>query len=220
MFDWLWRVVFLFIILILMRVTKESGFEFYYLINTFLLTIGVIPITAKLFKFQIFNSKNITKPMETKPIEKLEPINNNNSLTKDMENTSEERLEEERLYEFVMKELKSGERREGLWTKAMVQASGDEKQTEIEYIKLRVQSLIDEKERIDREIENKERIDREIKNKERIDRETLDRKKINFGNSTFYQWVPKKIRRFLMWTIILLMVFYFFWYQYMIYFHI
>ena len=114
-----------------MRVTKESGFEFYYLINTFLLTIGVIPITAKLFKFQIFNSKNITKPMETKSMEKLEPIHNNNSLTKDMENTSEERLEEERLYEFVMKELKSGERREGLWTKAMVQASGDEKQTEI-----------------------------------------------------------------------------------------
>ncbi len=198
MFDWGWRILFLLVwgtaFSLNGPIYSETGFNLF-LINSFgifaagiisavIMTIAIVPIIFKLFKI-----KSINKP---KTNQKLEPINNDNSLTKDIENTSEERLEEEKLYEFVINELKSGERREGLWTKAMVQASGDEKQIEKDYIKLRVQSLIDEKERTDKEV-------REIEEKKKL-QERLDRKNTSF----------RKVIRFFGW-ILLIFILYIFW---------
>ncbi|WP_270175183.1 hypothetical protein [Diaphorobacter sp. ED-3] len=56
------------------------------------------------------------------------------------------RLTEEALYEQVASEISSGVRREGLWAKALVQAHGSPEIARAAYIKLRVQSLIDEAE--------------------------------------------------------------------------
>ena len=68
-------------------------------------------------------------------------------------NSAIDRINEERLYEFVVNEIKNGVRREGLWGKALQQANGELKLTEANYIKLRVQSLIDEKQIIESENE-------------------------------------------------------------------
>ena len=54
------------------------------------------------------------------------------------------RLQEEQLYEFISDELEAGSVRKGLMTKAVAQADGDPLRTQAEYIKLRLQSLIDE----------------------------------------------------------------------------
>lgn len=53
---------------------------------------------------------------------------------------------EERLYQTVFKELEAGKRREGLWAKALTIAEFDEKKAKAEYVKLRVESLLDEEE--------------------------------------------------------------------------
>ena len=59
-------------------------------------------------------------------------------------NSAVDRLNEERIYEIVINEIKSGKRREGIWGQALEKANGDLKKTEANYIKLRVQSLKDE----------------------------------------------------------------------------
>jgi hypothetical protein len=55
-----------------------------------------------------------------------------------------ERVAEERIYELVMREIESGQRRDGLWLKAVENSGGDEKRAKILYIKYRVQSMKDE----------------------------------------------------------------------------
>jgi hypothetical protein len=55
-----------------------------------------------------------------------------------------QRKNEEELYEVVAQEMADGERRTGLWLKALEKAEGDEGKQVSEYIKLRVQSLKDE----------------------------------------------------------------------------
>ena len=59
-------------------------------------------------------------------------------------NSAVDRLNEERIYEIVINEIKSGKRRKGIWGQALEKANGDLKKTEANYIKLRVQSLKDE----------------------------------------------------------------------------
>ena len=54
------------------------------------------------------------------------------------------RLQEERVYEFILNEMDAGIIRRGLMAKAMTLGHGDEGKTNGEYIKLRFQSLIDE----------------------------------------------------------------------------
>jgi len=54
------------------------------------------------------------------------------------------RLFEEGLYERVAKELANGERRDGLWAKALVDCKGDMDMANALYIKYRVQSIMDE----------------------------------------------------------------------------
>ena len=56
------------------------------------------------------------------------------------------RLIEEQLYEQVVIELAQGQRRDGLWAKAMANSDGSEEKTKSLYIKYRVQSIKDEAE--------------------------------------------------------------------------
>jgi hypothetical protein len=49
---------------------------------------------------------------------------------------------EDRIYAQVGEELESGNTDKGIWTKAFAQAGGDDKQTRVLYIKLRVEKLI------------------------------------------------------------------------------
>ena len=51
---------------------------------------------------------------------------------------------EEELYAQVLQEIERGERRDGLWAKALVAANGDESIAKAHYIKLRVQALFDD----------------------------------------------------------------------------
>jgi hypothetical protein len=59
-------------------------------------------------------------------------------------NAAQSRLIEEKMYEQVAEELASGNIRQGLWAKALATEAGDEDKTRSCYIKLRVQSLVDE----------------------------------------------------------------------------
>ena len=56
------------------------------------------------------------------------------------------RLLEEQLYEHVTHELASGQRRDGLWAKALANADGAEAKAKALYIRYRVQSIKDEME--------------------------------------------------------------------------
>ena len=60
------------------------------------------------------------------------------------QNSARSRLIEEKMYEFVSEEIKNGQKREGLWAKAMSISEGSLEKAKSEYIKLRVQSLKDE----------------------------------------------------------------------------
>lgn len=54
------------------------------------------------------------------------------------------RLAEEALYEQVASEISAGVRRDGLWAKAIAECGGSQENARATYIKLRVQSIIDE----------------------------------------------------------------------------
>jgi len=64
------------------------------------------------------------------------------------------RLQEERLYEKVLLELSSGQKRGGLWAKALANCNGAEEKSESLYIRYRVQSIRDEMEIIGAITEN------------------------------------------------------------------
>tara|TARA_B100000989_G_C19452986_1_gene432644 strand:- start:226 stop:672 length:447 start_codon:yes stop_codon:yes gene_type:complete len=59
-------------------------------------------------------------------------------------NSAKSRLFEERIYELVSKEIESGQKRVGLWAKALATSDGSEERAKSKYIKLRVQSMKDE----------------------------------------------------------------------------
>lgn len=54
------------------------------------------------------------------------------------------RLQEEQLYEQVIQELSMGEKRAGLWAKALADCDGSEQKANSLYIRYRVQSIKDE----------------------------------------------------------------------------
>ena len=68
-----------------------------------------------------------------------------------------DRLIEEKFYEQVVIELESGERRNGLWAKAVADTDGKEGRAEAQYIKYRVQSLKDELKLMSSMIEEQDR---------------------------------------------------------------
>lgn len=59
-------------------------------------------------------------------------------------NRSLGRLKEEQIYEIVHHEMAAGERRSGLWAKAISQSDGNEQKAISIYVKLRYQSILDE----------------------------------------------------------------------------
>jgi hypothetical protein len=71
--------------------------------------------------------------------------------------TIESRRYEEKLYEVALEEVEAGERRKGLYSKALAKADGDTEKADGIYLKLRVQSIMDdiESEQIDRRINEK-----------------------------------------------------------------
>ena len=54
------------------------------------------------------------------------------------------RLTEETLYAEALREIESGQRRDGIWAKAMAESNMDQGKPGAKYIKMRVQSLKDE----------------------------------------------------------------------------
>ena len=66
--------------------------------------------------------------------------------------TIESRRYEEKLYEVALEEVVAGEVRKGLYAKAVAKADGDKEKADGIYLKLRVQSIMDdiESEQIDR----------------------------------------------------------------------
>jgi hypothetical protein len=56
------------------------------------------------------------------------------------------RLIEEKIYEMVYQEMASGDRRDGLWLKAIQKSDGNEEKANSLYIEYRVQSIKDENE--------------------------------------------------------------------------
>ena len=52
--------------------------------------------------------------------------------------------EEEQIYVDVSKEAEPGRRREGIWTKVLIENGGDEQKTKITYMKLRVEAFVEE----------------------------------------------------------------------------
>jgi hypothetical protein len=54
------------------------------------------------------------------------------------------RLTEEALYAEALREIEAGQRRDGLWAKAMAESDMDQGRAGAKYIKMRVQSLKDE----------------------------------------------------------------------------
>ena len=60
------------------------------------------------------------------------------------QSTAKERLIEEQLYKQISDEKKNGYRRDGLWLKAISESNNDENKAEALYVKLRLQSIVDE----------------------------------------------------------------------------
>lgn len=65
------------------------------------------------------------------------------SLDRQLDEAMTREVEEE-LYARVLQEIERGERRDGLWAKALVAANGDESIAKAQYIKLRIQALFDD----------------------------------------------------------------------------
>jgi hypothetical protein len=130
--------------------------------------------------------------------------------------TIESRRYEEKLYEAALKEVEAGEVRKGLYAKAVAKASGDKEKADGIYLKLRVQSIMDdiESEQINRKenakvlseiqaLENKKTIEEEKRSaKEESNRrmecsselESKGYKIIYQSNSGKYDVIDKSIR--------------------------
>lgn len=77
------------------------------------------------------------------------------------------RIIEEHIYELVAEELQRGEKRIGLWTKAVALSDGNQAKAESLYIQLRAQSLVDEQRVINEINEKAQDTHDELKNHER-----------------------------------------------------
>ena len=69
--------------------------------------------------------------------------------------------EEEAAYEAVAEEIDQGIRRQGLWAKAIAEAEGSEELARAIYIRLRVQSLMDERFQQEEGLRRAEKLQRE-----------------------------------------------------------
>ena len=82
--------------------------------------------------------------------------------------------EQEPYYEEALNEMNTGERRPGIYAKALADSLGDEKKIDALYLKYRVESLIEEAERIEAEKIEAERLEAErIAEEERLEAERI-----------------------------------------------
>ena len=82
--------------------------------------------------------------------------------------------EQESYYEEALNEMNSGDRRPGIYAKAIADSLGDEKKVDSLYLKYRAQSLMEEAERIAAEKIEAERIEAErIAEEERLEAERI-----------------------------------------------
>ncbi|MFS1438718.1 hypothetical protein [Shewanella sp. 10N.286.48.A6] len=130
--------------------------------------------------------------------------------------SSKKRIIEESIYEIVAEELSKGEKRIGLWTKAIGMSEGNVDKAESIYIQLRANSLYDEahlyQESIEDPRENKRKLEKlAIQQKtEKLELERLAREKLEeqikldkletldkltmLANKTFTQDSDKKVK--------------------------
>ncbi len=93
------------------------------------------------------------------------------------------RMMEEALYQQVAEEMEKGDKRVGLWAKAIAVSEGDGEKANALYIGYRVQSLIDEaliadeENRLEREQLEAERIEFEKKHQEEVGKQKAKKKK-------------------------------------------
>ncbi len=76
------------------------------------------------------------------------------------------RITEEALYAEALRELESGQRRDGIWAKAMAESDMDQGKAGAKYIKLRVQSLKDEVTLLMADFQKEDAIRQQISHKE------------------------------------------------------
>ena len=82
--------------------------------------------------------------------------------------------EQESYYEEALNEMNSGERRPGIYAKAIADSMGDEKKVDSLYLKYRAQSIMEEAKRIESKKIEAERIEAErIAEEERLEAERL-----------------------------------------------
>ncbi|MFL2466658.1 MAG: hypothetical protein ACJ0G6_02355, partial [Candidatus Pseudothioglobus sp.] len=82
--------------------------------------------------------------------------------------------EQESYYEEALNEMNSGDRRPGIYAKAIADSLGDEKKVDSLYLKYRAQSLMEEAEKIEAERLEAERLEAErIAEEERLEAERI-----------------------------------------------
>ena len=82
--------------------------------------------------------------------------------------------EQESYYEEALNEMNSGERRPGIYAKAIADSMGDEKKVDSLYLKYRAQSIMEEAKRIESKKIEAERIEAErIAEEERLEAERI-----------------------------------------------
>ena len=86
--------------------------------------------------------------------------------------------EQEPYYEEALNEMNSGDRRPGIYAKALADSLGDEKKVDSLYLKYRAQSLMEEAEKIESERIESERIESERIESERIEAERIEAERI------------------------------------------
>ena len=87
--------------------------------------------------------------------------------------------EQEPYYEEALNEMNSGERRPGIYAKALADSMGDEKKVDSLYLKYRAQSIMEEAKRIESKKIEAERIEAErIAEEERLEVERLEAERL------------------------------------------
>jgi hypothetical protein len=87
--------------------------------------------------------------------------------------------EQESYYEEALNEMNSGERRPGIYAKAIADSMGDEKKVDSLYLKYRAQSIMEEAKRIESKKIEAERIEAErIAEEERLEVERLEAERL------------------------------------------
>ena len=114
---------------------------------------------------------------------------------------SKQKMDEEKIYSTIAKEIESNKLKKGLWTKAFSESEGDEKKTKALYIKYRFDQIQDSnKKEEEEELEKQELEEQELEEvvKEEVVKEEVEEKPRCFyckkDNANFYDYLPFRDR--------------------------